>query len=138
LCWREAWANRSNFSALRGVIMARGGSGFSGQEESGWVLRGSLVAAAAGGLGGSLHGGGAAGGFIDGLTVTGAQEGAYGVLHRAGGLRGFAAGELLELVRGRQVQRHAAITQIPAYTLQKHIFFLFRRIQMNCHQKHAT
>ncbi len=42
LCWREASANRSNFSALRGVIMARGGSGFSGQEESGWVLRGSL------------------------------------------------------------------------------------------------
>jgi hypothetical protein len=44
LCWREASANRSNFSALRGVIMARGGLGFSGQEEIGWVLRGSLVA----------------------------------------------------------------------------------------------
>ena len=44
--WREAWANRSNFSALRGVIMARGGSGFSGQEESGWVLRGSRLAVA--------------------------------------------------------------------------------------------
>ncbi|WP_208606079.1 hypothetical protein, partial [Paracidovorax cattleyae] len=42
LCWREASANRSNFSALRGVIMARG-QAFLGQEESGWVLRGSLA-----------------------------------------------------------------------------------------------
>ncbi|WP_284427993.1 hypothetical protein, partial [Acidovorax sp. SUPP1855] len=41
LCWREASANRSNFRALRGVIMAKDGARVLDQQGTGWVLRGS-------------------------------------------------------------------------------------------------
>ncbi|WP_284403067.1 hypothetical protein, partial [Acidovorax sp. SUPP2825] len=41
-CWREASANRSNFRALRGVIMAKDGARVLDQQGTGWVLRGSL------------------------------------------------------------------------------------------------
>ncbi|WP_284424936.1 HNH endonuclease family protein, partial [Acidovorax sp. SUPP1855] len=43
LCWREASANRSNFRALRGVIMAKDGARVLDQQGTGWVLRGSLI-----------------------------------------------------------------------------------------------